>query len=251
MKTLRWVESGDGYVAKLQHGRVVITPTDPPNSHRPFTVRIETASGEVVSADSFDLAGCKAWVFANLTLMDRSSGEYGDFGNVFETLELCQHLLHKDTDASHWLRIEHIKQGVAEDSSQTYQIIDISLPNHPPSELNWVEDGTTFYADTPHGRAVIEEGRPQHMIDGIRHAASIVHHSGAVMPCHSWVDFMGADAAIKENLTKLDLPYIAEWLLDCLDFTLDFCQRILPEKTDPIHYVRLETLKMEMHLTLD
>lgn len=251
MKTLHWVESGNGYVANLQHGRVVIAPTDPPNPHRPYTVYIETASGEVVSTDSFDLESCKAWASANLTVMDRGSGVYGNFGNAFETLELCQQLLHKDTDTGHWLRIEHVKQWVAEDSGQTYQVVDIPLPDHPPYELNWIEDGTTFYADTPHGRAVIEEVRPKYTIGGIRHEAKIVHHSGTVMPCHSWVDFMDAETAIRESLTKLDLPHVAEWLLDCLDFTLDVCLRILPDETDPIHYVRLETLKMEMHLTLD
>lgn len=252
MKEINWVQIGSNYIANLQYGRVVIVPNDSVLPFTPYTVRIEAKSGEIVATDSLDLESCKQWAAVNLPLMDQATGDFSDCGNVVETLDLCQQLLSLEVDASHWLRIEHVKKWVAKYSKRFYQIVEIPLSKPTHYELDWQENGSLFIAYTPHGQAVIEETRDKNIVGGgIRHKARLVHRTGAVLNCGSYIDFMEADKILKCRLPELDQPYIDEIYLDNLDFTFAICERLLPEDTDPIHYARLEILKMRIHLTLD
>jgi len=111
MKTLKWVKVGNDYIAQVQPGKAIISPSElPPKKGWPYIVRLETKSGDVVSQESFDLYGCKAWASVNLPLLDGVTGPLDDCGNVHETLEICQRLLSQEIDAIHWLRIEYIRK---------------------------------------------------------------------------------------------------------------------------------------------
>jgi hypothetical protein len=252
MKEICWIEVGNSHVAELQYGRLVISPTAPANPHRPYTARIETSSGKMVAAAEYDLEGCKSWASVNLPLMDEVSGELGDCGKAVETLALCQHLLPTETDAAYWLRIEYIKLWMAKRTGQTYEVVDIPLPEFSYDSLNWVEQGTELIADTPHGRAVIHELQQKGVIgERSQHKARIIHRSGAKLDCYSWVDFAEAESAIKKQLKAMDRPDICESHLDIMHFTLDVCKEILPVDADPIHYARLDMLGSRIHLALD
>jgi hypothetical protein len=206
----------------------------------------------VVASAEYDLEGCKSWASVNLPLMDEVSGAFNDCGKVVETLDMCQHLLSTETDAVHWLRIEHIKAWMAEHTDQPYVAADIPLPKSSYDRLNWAGQGTESVADTPHGRAVIQEIREEGGIgSGIRHKARIMHRSGAELDCYSWPDFGEAKAAIRKQLNAMDKPDICESHLDIVHFTLDICKRILPADADPIHYARLGMLGTRIHLALE
>jgi hypothetical protein len=66
-----------------------------------------------------------------------------------------------------------------------------------------------------------------------------------------FVDFVDAERALKERLIELDNPRIDQTTLDYMHFTLELCQRILPENTDPIHYGRLDALGTTIFFMLD
>jgi hypothetical protein len=252
VKEINWAQVGNQYIAELEHGSVVISPCYPPNHERPYGVQIKTASGEIVAVEAFDLEACKSWDQVNLPLMDQQSNKLYHCGNVVETLEICQGLLSPETDGEHWLRIEHIKEWIGEYIGQPYEIAALSLPQNSPNVLNWVEEGTKFYMDTPDGRLVIRETRDKRVVGGgIRHVAQIIHRSGAVLDCGSFIDFLDAETALKTQVAALSSPHIGEAHLDCVAFTLDICARLLPEYTDSIHYARLGNLETTIHLALD
>jgi len=143
---------------------------------------------------------------------------------------------------------------------QTYQVVEIPVPKHEPYQLHWQEVGNVFYAETPNGRVEIEETREhQRFLSGgvrIRHKVRIIHHTGVILDKHpllgfaDFLDFVDAERALQKQLARLDDPTIHFNTLPCMDFTLEICQRLLSESTDPIHYARLGMLASRISLAL-
>lgn len=251
MKELTWNETNHGYyIAETQHGRAIVEPASAPDS---YNVRLELHSGEVVyHQDNIDLELAQELGQLFQPYFDKRQGRFDECGFVEETLKLCQPLISKERDANHWQRIEYIKEWIARYEGQSYNIEEIPVPTMPPIDFNWIEDGSRFYADTMYGQAVIVEKRSKNTIGGSsRHEAHIRHHTGAILDCSWWIDFMEAEYAIKQNLKVLERPGIYESNLSTIDFTLDICQRMLPEDADPIHFARLHTLATTLHLILE
>lgn len=250
MREIQFEEIGNDYVAKLKYGIVIISPIH----SRPelYSVRLESFAGEILAQEIFDYETCKVWARINLPVFDQATGEFSECGDVEETLAMCQQVLSIDTDAHHWMRIEHIKAWMADYIKEPYTIKDIPLSKHAADPLEWVDDGNIFYADNRHGRAVIQETRLKGIIGGgIRHKAKIVHSSGAKMDCYEWIDFMDAEIAIRRGLEELDDPTIDEGQLNAMEFTVEVCKALFPVETDPIHYARLDALATRIFLVLD
>lgn len=62
---------------------------------------------------------------------------------------------------------------------------------------------------------------------------------------------MEAEQVLKKRLAKLDDPNVHPSCLENIQFTLDICERILPQDADPIHYSRLSNLGMRIYFALD
>jgi hypothetical protein len=257
MRDLPWTEAEENkYVAEMPCGRAIIEPFTPGVDDGRYIVQLELPSGEVIYRNTretgdFEEVQGLAWVM--LPLLDQVEGDLSECGRVVETLNLCQQYISRETDSIHWLRVEYIKEWLAREyTGETYKILKVQLPEYPPVEFNWLEDGHEYHIGTPYGRAIILETRMKGFVSGsIRHKAQIVHHTGAVLDCYSWVDFMEAEHAIKHRLDEIVFPDIFEEFLDYIHFTLDICARLLPEDSDPIHDSRLASLGTLIHLHLD
>lgn len=253
MKDLHWIEIGTKkFVAEMPFGRALIEPRNPPMYNNQYVLHLELPSGKNVLEGFYDFETAQTVAWVSLPLLDQVEGDLCECGLVTDTLNLCQGLISRERDAVHWLRIEHIKEWFARRVKQSYVRAKIPIPAYPPVAFDWKEDKDQFYVDTPHGRATITEIRNQSIIGGgIQHQAQIVHPTRASLNCYSWFDFMESEYAIKRTLDRMVHPQVYEEYLDFIDFTLDICDRVLPNDAEPIHWSRLDALKSCIHLALD
>src|SRR5947207_5583975 len=153
MRELSWVEvEKDKYVAETQYGRAIVEPASINGLYRP---RLETPSGQIIHNEyDVDIETAMKIAHINLPLFDQRSGRFAQCGFVEKTLNLCQQLIPKELDANHWQRVEYIKAFIALKEGQSYEIVKIPIPEFPPIEFNWIEDGNQFHVDTPYGQAI-------------------------------------------------------------------------------------------------
>jgi hypothetical protein len=252
MPDVEWQQHNHVYTTTISNLRAVITPLHNTDT---FAAHIESLDGEILQAwDSLpDFETAAWWILATMVEAEQTFDKHNPYQRMFETLDLCKAKLSATAHPVHVQRLEYIRQWVVTRSTQEQELADEwrlrATEPHKSTALDWQALNTTdWYVDTPHGRAIIRELRPDKSLYGyattIRHTAWIAHSSGARYDWNTTsIDFMVADAWVQQTLRELDEPRIAEHFLGNITFTLTICLRLLADEPDPMHIARVEYIK--------
>ena len=259
MPDVAWQKHNDIYTASISNLRALIIEHHDTDT---FAARIETVNGETLQASQplpdFEIA--TRWVLSSMVDVEQTLDRHNPYQRIFETLDLCKAKLSLITDSVHLQRLEHIRQWVVTRSTQEQEIADEwrqqANEKHQPTPLDWQALSTTdWYIDTPHGRAIIREIRPNTSLYGqatsMTHRAWIAHPNGA---SYEWnmrsIDFMAADAWVRQTLHELADPRVAERFVGSITFTLTICERLLADELDPMHTARINSIKEMLETVL-
>ncbi len=259
MPDIAWQQHNNVYTASIANLRAVIT-----EQHDTATcaARIETADGETLHAwePLPDFETATWWVLATMVEVEQTLDKHNPYQRMFETLDLCKAKLFATAHPVHLQRLEYIRHWIVTRSTQERELADEwrqrTTEEQKPTALDWQALNTTdWYIDTPHGRAIIRELRPDKSLFGhastIKHMAWIAHPSGATYEWNTTsIDFMAADAWVQQTLRELDDPRVTEHFLGNITFTLNICVRLLADEPDPMHSARVEYIKEMLETVL-
>ncbi|CAG0928554.1 hypothetical protein TFLX_00928 [Thermoflexales bacterium] len=151
------------------------------------------------------------------------------------------------TPPSHKQRLAYIREWVI-----SRHVHDSELLTNPPRStkkysFEWLEQETTTYvSESPYGKVVIREERSKKPFSygaTSSYKPWIEDPSGARYNClEKFIDFVDAEDWLQDALNRLDDPRISEWFLECIHFTLDVCQHVLPDTSDQLHHERINYL---------
>ncbi len=251
MDGINWVQAEGKYVLHTPYGKASITEVERPASSMNVTrslqylSRFDNLDGSVSQAEHlFDrFSDAEGWLLFGIVVeIDQPREDPSSVGRLISTLDFCQGLLPDDIHPSHFKRVELIKQVL-----QGERPLDTGLiPPSAASHLDWQQQGNEYYADTDHGGAVIIETRDTRKWSSrgtIHHEPRIEHPIGVVITGPSSIDFEVSEAWIINKLNELNHPTGGEADLDNLHYTLQICTKVLPEDSNPLHYLRLEWIE--------
>lgn len=247
-----WHQHENVYTATLAIVRAVLI--EHPESSM-FTARIEALDGTILQTydELPDFETAEGWVEWAAVAAEQAVDPTNPFQLMFDTLDRCAANLARAAHPTHAQRLAYIRTWITNRQTQDHALrIEWQQQSHahlPIIALEWQAlTPTDWYVETPHGRAIIRERRPEKGVIGastaIMHTAWIVHPSGAT---YDWqaasIDFMVADQWVQQTLHSLNDPRVAESLLGNSLFTLTICDRLLEDDPDPMHRARIAYIK--------
>ena len=232
---LTWKLKDDAYYTKILDVQAVMK-----NAGSGFSVSIVDTSGTILQKayEEFDdIEAVEEWLLFVLVDMEQLENKELAKQRMLTTLDKAHDAILGHVHNSHVERLARIRDWVIN------RRIDMEALRTPTKEshetLEWNEiNSKMFSIVTPHGDAVIFEKAIT------AHEVWIEHDSGAkYKSLETFIDFLDAEHWIQKALNQLNDPSIHEVNLACISFTLEICQRLSSNNTDPLNNARLEYLE--------
>lgn len=257
MDGIEWSYSNGKYILNTFYGEASIFEVEErkpgskllaEGSHYQYSAQFNHNDGSVRKADQpFDeFEHAEGWLlFGVIMNIDQPGDDLSSESveRLISTLDLCQQFLQEEIHPSYLQRIEIIEEIIR--GKQPYRRLATSVST-TEEHLDWQERGLEYSVDTRHGKAIIGETQE----NGVWHYSStssytprIEYVPGAVLRGYPDVDFEAAAAWVNTKLKELDYPTGGEGDLDNLTYTLQICASALPERSDPIHHLRLKWIE--------
>ncbi len=248
MDSINWVQTEGKYSLHTLYGEATITEVACPASSMnvigspQYLPRFDHSDGDVSQAERpFDrFEDAEGWLLFGIVMeIDQPREDSSSVGRLISTLDFCQGLLPDDIHSSHFKRVELIKQILRGEPPLDTGLI----PPSPTRHLDWQQQDDKYYANTDHGRAIIIETRDTRKWTSggtAHHEPRIEHPTGIAITGPSSIDFEVSETWIINKLNELNHPVGGEADLDNLHYTLQICAKVLPEDSNPLHYLRLE-----------
>jgi hypothetical protein len=202
---------------------------------------------------SFDDA--EGWILWGCVMeIDQAEGKDQGIKRLFTSLNLSEKLLPSSDIETHQKRIRVIKQLLRGNRPNIDKVIRSTkkhnaefqkyMDEFPP--LDWQEQGNEYSVQVDQGRAVIKEIRNQDkwVIGRVStYYPRIEYRQGVVFKGLEEFSFEAAERWIKSKLFALNHPIEEDNLLEELQTTLALCMQVLPDDTNPIHFLRLQWIE--------
>lgn len=266
MQKLNWAIDENEYHLKTPYGVAIISEVREDigdktavGARYSYKARFEHTDGTTSHPkhDFFSFDEAEGWLLWGIVMeIDQPEGVELGTKKLFTTLKVCEKLLPSTNIDTHHKRIrqiKHILRGDRRQLSQNTRFMKKYYTNlhkyladfHP---LNWQEQGDEYFTQLDQGRGVIKEIRNQNtwIIGRVSsYYPRIEYSQGEVFKGIEAVSFEEAEQWIKSKLFEINhaLPRDDENGLEDLQTTLALCIQVLPEDTDPIHFLRLEWIE--------
>ena len=252
MNNFNWQYDNNQYTANFESGKAIITE----KKYRAVTIynaEIQSLAGETITQisglDEFETV--EHWVGANLIVLDQMNSDDEFRKRLIETLNLCLSRLTDTNRQFHHARIANLKRWMLNEEQIPHQL---PTTDWKTWAFDWQNIQDRFEANTTHGKAIIIETKPKQKSRfqiGVasRYKVQIEDEAGAIwsdtyLPSFlPSLDFLHAEARLRDVLAELEEPYINEVYLEIINFTLAICKQKLPSDTNIMHFVRINYLE--------
>lgn len=254
MDKLNWVYQGQQFVLEMVHGKAIIVETADQAKARiigadknKYLPRLELNDGTVRVSSHFrqfdDFETAEAFLlFHELAPLDSSD-------QLSETLQKCATLLMSfSLHPSHLQRLQFVAETLELAVPSLRKILEFSVEEPRTMNLRWQQNGSRVSLDTHYGIATIigkGELKTPYKVGSEGYEPSIDHSTGVKLQGPRFYSFEAAEEWILAKLRQLDNPVGGKMDVDNIIFTLEICIKLLPEDSDPIHYVRIKSFQAD------
>ena len=186
--------------------------------------------------------------------IDQPEGKDQGIKRLITSLNLSEKLLPSTDMEMHQRRIRAIKQllrGSRPNIDKEIRSIEKRSAEFQKymnefSPLEWQEQGDEYSVQVVQGRAVIKEIRNQDkwIIGRVStYCPRIEYRPGVVFKGLEEYSFEAAERWVKSKLFAISHPIEEDNELEELQTTLALCMQVLPDDTDPIHFLRLQWIE--------
>lgn len=250
METLNWKFDGQKYSLETIYGKAIIKEVVDKTKSRiigadknKYLPRLELEDGSVGKPSMFrefdDFESAESFLLYN------ELASFSSKDDLSQTLKYCADLLSREKlNPTHLQRLNFVAKAL---KLPGIKIAGIPETNDPKETENivWQEIANGYSAVTQYGTAVIIE---KHGVKTRRYGSSssyrplIKHSTGAKLRASHFQTFQAAADWIGQTLNQLDQPRGGKIDVENVIFTLDICIKLLPEESDPIHFVRINVM---------
>lgn len=255
MDILRWEYDGQQYVLGTKYGKAIIVEVPDETKaqvigaadHNKYVPRLELTDGTVrapVRIREFD-----DFESAEGYLLYHELAPLATASDLSQTVATCADLLAaSDSHPTHLQRLRFVAKTLelTEPSLTANSKLDEKEPE--TDELSWQQSGSRYSAATRHGTVIIIEklGFKSRRYGGSdSYKPALDHDTGAVLRGPRFYTFEAAETWLVLALQQLDHPTGGKDDVGSVSFTLDICIKLLPEDSDPAHYVHIRRMQAE------